>query len=129
MTKIVDLSHPIENGMITYTGLPGPKILSLSPRVITSEFWGLIKKHGDEFGDNYMSFIDWYANILSDPRVTIHVKYPESFDVHTEASVVADGDFRRRFFAAREPAWYRSQVELDRLVASAPMISLAPVTV
>jgi kynurenine formamidase len=26
MIKIVDLSHPIENGMITYTGLPGPKI-------------------------------------------------------------------------------------------------------
>ena len=26
MGKIVDLSHPIENGMITYTGLPGPKI-------------------------------------------------------------------------------------------------------
>jgi kynurenine formamidase len=26
MTKIVDLSHPIENGMMTYTGLPGPKI-------------------------------------------------------------------------------------------------------
>ena len=72
---------------------------------------------------------DWYANILSDPRVTIHVKYPESFDVHTEASVVEDLGFRRRFFAAREPAWYRSQVELDRLVAKAPMISLAPVIV
>jgi kynurenine formamidase len=26
MEKIVDLSHPIEDGMITYTGLPGPKI-------------------------------------------------------------------------------------------------------
>jgi len=26
MTTIVDLSHPIENGMITYTGLPGPNI-------------------------------------------------------------------------------------------------------
>ena len=26
MIKTVDLSHPIENGMITYTGLPGPKI-------------------------------------------------------------------------------------------------------
>ena len=26
MVKIVDLSHPIEDGMITYTGLPGPKI-------------------------------------------------------------------------------------------------------
>jgi kynurenine formamidase len=26
MTKIIDLSHPIEDGMITYTGLPGPKI-------------------------------------------------------------------------------------------------------
>ena len=26
MARIVDLSHPIEDGMITYTGLPGPKI-------------------------------------------------------------------------------------------------------
>ena len=26
MAKIVDLSHPIEDGMITYTGLPGPNI-------------------------------------------------------------------------------------------------------
>ena len=26
MATIVDLSHPIEDGMITYTGLPGPKI-------------------------------------------------------------------------------------------------------
>jgi hypothetical protein len=26
MVKIVDLSHPIEDGMITYTGLPGPNI-------------------------------------------------------------------------------------------------------
>jgi kynurenine formamidase len=26
MGRIIDLSHPIENGMITYTGLPGPKI-------------------------------------------------------------------------------------------------------
>ena len=26
MPKLIDLSHPIEDGMITYTGLPGPKI-------------------------------------------------------------------------------------------------------
>ena len=26
MAKFIDLSHPIEDGMITYTGLPGPKI-------------------------------------------------------------------------------------------------------
>jgi kynurenine formamidase len=26
MPKIVNLSHSIENGMVTYTGLPGPKI-------------------------------------------------------------------------------------------------------
>jgi kynurenine formamidase len=26
MSKIIDLSHSIEDGMITYTGLPGPKI-------------------------------------------------------------------------------------------------------
>lgn len=70
---------------------------------------------------------DWLANVLSDPRVTVHVKYPESFDVYTVAAVVADEGFRRRFFAAREPAWYRSQVELERLVGHAPMISLTPV--
>ena len=26
MSELIDLSHPIEDGMITYTGLPGPKI-------------------------------------------------------------------------------------------------------
>jgi len=26
MSEIIDLSHPVEAGMITYTGLPGPKI-------------------------------------------------------------------------------------------------------
>ena len=26
MTRFIDLSHTIEDGMITYTGLPGPKI-------------------------------------------------------------------------------------------------------
>lgn len=26
MSDLIDLSHPIEDGMITYTGLPGPKI-------------------------------------------------------------------------------------------------------
>ena len=26
MLKLIDLSHPIEDGMITYTGLPGPEI-------------------------------------------------------------------------------------------------------
>ena len=26
MVTIFDLSHPIEDGMITYTGLPGPRI-------------------------------------------------------------------------------------------------------
>ncbi|MGD8343513.1 MAG: hypothetical protein PVI38_13290 [Desulfobacterales bacterium] len=26
MTRYIDLSHTIEDGMITYTGLPGPKI-------------------------------------------------------------------------------------------------------
>ena len=26
MSQIIDLNHTIEDGMITYTGLPGPKI-------------------------------------------------------------------------------------------------------
>jgi len=70
---------------------------------------------------------DWFANVAADPRVIVHVKHPEAFDVHTEAAVVRHEAFRRRFFAAREPAWYRSQVELERLVAHAPMINMTPV--
>ena len=37
MAKIVDLSHPIEDGMITYSGLPGPNITDHLSRKASQE--------------------------------------------------------------------------------------------
>ena len=53
--------------------------------------------------------------------MTVHA---DGTDIDATAAVVTDAEFRRRFFTASEPAWYRSQAELDRLVAEAPMIEL-----
>ena len=39
MVNIVDLSHPIENGMITYTGLPGPNITDHLSREASQEHY------------------------------------------------------------------------------------------
>jgi len=39
MAKIVDLSHPIEDGMITYSGLPGPKITDHLSRKASQEHY------------------------------------------------------------------------------------------
>lgn len=64
---------------------------------------------------------DWLANVMADPRMIVHAG---DVDVDATASLVADPEFRRRFFSATEPAWYRTQAELDVLVAEAPMIEL-----
>ncbi len=39
MAEIVDLSHPIEDGMLTYTGLPGPKITDHLSRQASREHY------------------------------------------------------------------------------------------
>lgn len=64
---------------------------------------------------------DWLANVRADPRVTIEV---DEITLEATASEIFDDDFRRRFFGSTDPRWYRSQVELERLVAEAPMIVL-----
>ena len=65
----------------------------------------------------------WLANVRADPRVIIHV---EDADHEARAVEVYDVERRRRFFSQtqEEVAWYRSQAELDRLVAEAPMIEI-----
>jgi kynurenine formamidase len=55
MTKLVDLSHAIEHGMVTYKGLPGPQIC---------DYW--TREHSAQFYDDGASFqigrIDMVAN-------------------------------------------------------------------
>ncbi len=64
---------------------------------------------------------DWYANVVANPAVIIHVNgddYPGS------AVPIHDPDFRRRVFTDPGVSWYRTQSELDALVSDAPMIEV-----
>ncbi|MDH3498580.1 MAG: nitroreductase/quinone reductase family protein [Acidimicrobiia bacterium] len=64
---------------------------------------------------------DWFANVLADPSVVIHVN---GDDYPARAVPINDHAFRRSVFTQREISWYRTQSELDALVASAPMIEI-----
>lgn len=63
----------------------------------------------------------WLANVRTNPAVVIEV---DGLRVEATATEITDVLFRRRFFSAADPRWYRAQAELDRLVLEAPMIRL-----
>ena len=68
---------------------------------------------------------DWYANLLSDPQLTFHLKHSTTADVAAEAAVVADRDERRKVFAAASATWYLNQGDtLDDLLDDAPMVRI-----
>lgn len=65
---------------------------------------------------------DWLANVRADPRVTISAAdgaFPGT------AIEIDDEHFRRRVFTDPQIGWYRTQAELDHLVATAPMIEVS----
>lgn len=64
---------------------------------------------------------DWLANVRADPAVTVHSSVA---DVPGRASEVTDPEVRRRVLSDPQLGWYRSQAELEALVAGAPMIEL-----
>ena len=66
---------------------------------------------------------DWYANVLADSAVRIHV---DGETIDATATSVEDPEFRRRFFEHRTASWYSSMAELDALIRTAPMVVLTP---
>ena len=64
---------------------------------------------------------DWYANVCADPRVIVHTPVG---DFNGTAGPITDPVFRRRVFTHPEVGWYRTQAELERLVADSPMIEI-----
>lgn len=64
---------------------------------------------------------DWLANVLEQPRVIIGV---DGQDLSATVTPVDDEAFRRRVFTDPRTSWYSSQAELDRLVATAPMVEV-----
>ena len=69
---------------------------------------------------------DWYANLLSDPQLTFHLKESTTADLEANASVVTDRDERKHIFAAASAAWYLNQGDtLDDLLDEAPTVRLS----
>ena len=66
---------------------------------------------------------DWYANLLADPRMTLHL--PGGHDLGAVATPVDDIAFRRAAFTADKTWWYRSQAPVEELVATSPMVELS----
>lgn len=65
---------------------------------------------------------DWYANILTNPAVTIHVG---GRDISAVATPIHDMAARRAVMTSPKTSWYSTHAELEHLVAQSPMIELA----
>jgi deazaflavin-dependent oxidoreductase (nitroreductase family) len=65
---------------------------------------------------------DWYANLLANPSVTLHL--PGGIDIAAVAEPVFDEEFRRKVFTADKTWWYRSQTDLEGLIATSPMVEM-----
>jgi len=64
---------------------------------------------------------DWYANIVTDPRVVIHVA---GRDLEGLAYPVLDPATRADVFDHAKARWYSTQAERQRLHDEAPMVEI-----
>lgn len=69
----------------------------------------------------------WYANMMANPDVTVHLKQSLVRDVPSTASAVKDADERRRVFARMLELESRmSHVDPESWAATAPLVELTP---
>jgi deazaflavin-dependent oxidoreductase (nitroreductase family) len=68
---------------------------------------------------------DWLANLRAHPEFVVHLKGSEPLDLDAVASEVVDEPTRRLVLEHLTTTWYRGQVPLDELVATAPMVEVS----
>ena len=66
----------------------------------------------------------WLANLTADPNLIVHLKRRAHIDLEARATRVTDAATRRRVLEHLAASWYRSQVPVDELVATAPMVEV-----
>jgi len=64
---------------------------------------------------------DWYANVLADPRVVVHLP---AADLPGTAAPIEDLATRRRLFTHPDTSWYLTQTSLEDLVENSPVIEI-----
>ena len=67
---------------------------------------------------------DWYANLVSNPDFTFHLKESAKIDLTARATPVTEPEERRRVMSAPETEWYRGQATMDQLITGSPMIEV-----
>jgi deazaflavin-dependent oxidoreductase (nitroreductase family) len=92
-----------------------------SPRRI--EIW-MLEVDGRFFITGTPGRRDWLANVIARPQLTLHLKRHARVDLPASAAVVTDAALRRRVLEHAAARWYRSQVDVERLVAEAPMVEI-----
>lgn len=64
---------------------------------------------------------DWLANVKANPSLIVHV---DGIDLPARAEITTDKLLRRQFFTRPETRWYSTQIQLDQLIDTAPMIEV-----
>ncbi len=64
---------------------------------------------------------DWYANVVANPEVVIHVA---GWDLPALAHPVRDPEVRTGVFDMPSTRWYSTQAQRQRLIDDAPMIEV-----
>lgn len=64
---------------------------------------------------------DWLANVRANGAMLVHAL---GADLAAQGQEILDSQLRMQVFSSPDTRWYRTQSELDRLVAKAPMIEV-----
>lgn len=67
----------------------------------------------------------WLANVAADPRLTVHLKGDVVADLPGRARVIRDRDERRALLRRITRHW-RREADLERSIASSPLIEVVP---
>lgn len=65
----------------------------------------------------------WYANLLADPRLTVHLKHGVKADLAARARPITDEAERRELLTSVTRQW-RREAQLERFVAESPLVEL-----
>ncbi len=68
----------------------------------------------------------WFANLVANPDLTVHLKGGVVADVEMSAAVVADPVLRQEIWSHPATEWYRNSSSYDALIADAPTVELTP---
>jgi len=68
---------------------------------------------------------DWYANLLANPRFTVHLKESASADLPATAAPITDRCEKRHILLAATTVWSRpTERTVDRWVRSSPLVEI-----